>query len=200
MYIAHDPGHGPAPGTIHNGITERDYVLEVARDCINWIPWAAQLLLRSDGEGTSYTDRAQAAATAGIQLVFCHHVNAMEPGQPGQGLITFYDPSDDVGREVARVIARAAPARLYRQQYGVIGTSPYAAWDDRVERVMKPYRAYGIPCVLIEWGFASDVGDAEALLDLRMRPAMVAAVACGVARAYELLHSALPDRSFPASL
>lgn len=117
MIVAHDPGHGWEPaiiGSHANGIIERDYVLELALDVARGIDWphvTHRLLRTSNDKGPgclNYHPRATSAL--GSDLVICHHVNAAGPD--AHGMLTFWDPGDKLGEEVAKAIARAAPARL----------------------------------------------------------------------------------------
>lgn len=186
--ICHDPGHGHNgdPGTSHGEIVERELVLSIATDIAAGIPWCDHRLLRHAADGPSYADRARAAVMCGAKLVLCHHVNAYSDST-AHGLITFYDPSDPVGRAVAETISRSAPAKLLRPLTGIFPALT-TDWTRDARSVLEHYRELGLPAVLIEWGFATNSGDAASLLDPNIRPQIVCAAANGIARAMELCH------------
>lgn len=206
LVFAHDPGHGKVrliggrevvdPGTsaradingdgnIGAEDSEANEVLSFARDIRDGVPWAAHILLRDGPVGPTYQERAERAKKAGASLVLCHHVNANNSSKP-HGLMAFYLPSDELGSEVASVIARCAPKPLWRG-----GATPATSrtWP-RVVGVMSCYANVGLPVVLIEWGFATNPGNAMALADLTLRPAIVACAASGIAHAMYYLHKA----------
>lgn len=188
MLVAHDPGHG-APlritGTTAGGIAERDLVLELARDVAAGILWAQHLLLRDEPEGPSYDERANAAAAAGARLVLCHHVNAYSSDK-ARGLMVFVDEHDGLAEEVGLAITRATPAELVRED--ALAFALQGDWTRDAHAVIEHYHRRGLPCVFIEWGFATSPHDVDVLTRARSRPAIVACAAAGIARAIELTH------------
>jgi len=184
MRVGHDPGHGHNgdTGCVHNGVVESTYVMTLAQDITAGIPWVNHTLLRKVDDAPAYAERAQAALKAGCDLVFLHHVDAA--GLTDTGLKAFFDPGDELGFEVAGVLSRCSPARLWRGK-----TQPFAATErgwPRVRWCLEWYRQVGLSAVLIEWGYSTNPGDATVLLDPKARPAQVACVASGIARALEL--------------
>jgi N-acetylmuramoyl-L-alanine amidase len=184
MKIGHDPGHGfkGDTGCVHNGVVESEYVLTLAQDVAAGIPWVTHTLLRSAEEAPAYAERAQSALKANCDLVFLHHVDAAGPAD--SGLKAFFDPGDEPGFEVAGALSRCSPTRLWRGK-----TQPFAATErgwPRVRWCLEWYRQLGLSAVLIEWGYSTNPADAETLLDPKGRPAQVAAVMSGIARAMEL--------------
>ncbi len=186
--IAIDPGHGqgssPAGCDVGTG-TERDYVLDFARDVIAFSPQWSWRLLRGLPEGESYSDRASVAAQWACDLVLCIHVNAAKSADL-QGLITFYDASDLEGEETAAAIMRAAPADLRRRNPEPYPTSQ-ANWTRRADNVIQTYRLAGLSVVLVELGFATSARDLAVLQRPESRDALCASVVAGVARRIELL-------------
>ena len=190
MLLCHDPGHGAKPailGVCKNGIVERDAVLSIVQDIAAGIPWVEHQLLRKSSIGLLDADRAQVARQLGAEFVLCHHINE-DLDANSHGLITFYEPGDAIGQQVATVIAGAAPEKLLRPEKYRTYAAVAGDWTSRALWVLDHYRKVGIPCALIEWGFASYPTDAAYLLDTDNRPAMVACVAAGVARAMELIN------------
>lgn len=191
MIIAHDPGHGGEYRTIgaaHNGIVERELVLDIARDVALGIPWVQHVLLRTTLDGPKYAERPPAAVRAKANFVICHHVNAYKDGS-AHGLCTFFDEGDVLGKEVAEAIVRASPAALLRHPVeSCFVTKPAPDWTADAHAVIGWYRSVGLSAMLIEWGYCTAAGDAEALRSPSVRPAMVAACAAGIARALELTH------------
>ena len=186
MIVAHDPGHGQPPAVIgcnSNGIVERDFVLKLAEDIAAGIDWPglSQRLLRTSNDGPGCPDyHVRATKALGSDLVICHHVNASSDG--AHGLITFYDDGDELGKAVAIEVARSAPPNLRRSINGVFAAKP-TDWTKAAHWVLEHYRCLGIPACLIEWGFSTNADDARFLLDPAARPALIATVAAGLARA-----------------
>lgn len=186
-----DPGHDLArPGCSHNGLDETAYVHDLAEYLDAYMrmgPHCVTTVSRAADEATKrYTARANEAKLWGAELVLCLHVNAMPPGGlTARGLMTFYVDGDQVSADIAQVIARCSPARLYR------GSSRcFAAraddWTKHALAVMTPYHELGLPVVLVELGFATDASDADIMLNDATRPAFAAMVMAGAARAMEL--------------
>ena len=193
MIIGHDPGHGMPPavmGVVANGIVERDAVWSVGQNIVAGIPWVQHVLLRKQDGTPDYAQRARDALTAGCQFVFCHHINEDQSNPSTRGTITFYDPTDPIGMGVAQAITAAAPP-LLRRNVNMIFPCSHVDWTARTDWVIEHYRNVGIPCCLIEWGFASNQNDAAYLLGKQGRPGIVSAVEAGITRAMELLNA--PD-------
>ena len=197
--IGHDPGHGAPPAVIGvqaNGIVERDYVFRLAMDIAAGVPGYNHQMLRTGQVGLLDYLRADAAKQRGCQLVLCHHVN--EDADPAShGLIAFYSPDDAIGQQVAEAISDVAPQQLLRTS----GYRTFAArpddWTSRALWVIHHYRGVGMPCVLIEWGFASHASDAAYLLAPENRPALLSCVEVGLARYTELTAGELACKETP---
>lgn len=187
LVVAHDPGHGPSPGCVHNGILERDYVFSLAQDIAAGIPWVKHVLLRGGPEGADYTVRANAAKEAGAQLVFLHHVNAIDDPTE-RGMLTFFasKQSGKLANVVSNVVATCGPYNIRNRRS--IGATE-SAWP-RVHWCLEKYLSVGLDPVLLEWGFSTNADEARTLLNPATRPGQVAAVACGIAAAIAYLHQA----------
>lgn len=188
LLVAHDPGHGAGPrptGTCHGDLIERDWVLRMAEDLEAAVPWARHRLLRTIDVGPTYSDRAVDAEACGASLVLSHHVNA-HVDTSLDGLMCFVAPDDQIGLEVGNAIMRAAPAELRRKKARST-LSRSGNWTRDAWSVLERYRARGIPVVLIEWGFATSPNDYGVLMSPASRPALCAAGAAGIARAFELI-------------
>jgi len=199
MIIAHDPGHGIAPnlegvpvGPKYNNAqpVERDIVMGIANDVVKGLAgWCTHVMLRTDAIGEPYTERAKQAKIEKAQLVICYHIDSSTKPHD-HGLHALYLPGDKLGWEAACAIQRCAPMALLQSRL-----TPWPAlfekWP-RVKWVLGHYAEVGIPAVLVELGYATadpeTFRDAEVLLDYRSRPAIVACIAAGIARAMELTH------------
>jgi hypothetical protein len=213
MKLAHCPGHGIMKrgaldsGCVHNGIVESVVTMDIAKEMTRrvLVPMGYHVLLRDGEEGVSYSDRAELAKNEHVDLVICHHVNAAMkvlridttendemvtkavPNTSAHGLLVFYSHDDEVGRDVAEMIERAAPYPLIRPGDDDDIAASRGDWTRRANWVMSHYRKHGIPTVFIEWGFATNAHDAMYLLDQSSRPAMAACVLAGAARALEFI-------------
>jgi N-acetylmuramoyl-L-alanine amidase len=193
MRLAHCPGHGIMKrgtldsGCVHNGIVESIVTMDIAKEMTRrvLVPMGYHALLRDGGTGVDYGERALLANREHVDLVICHHINAAS-SPSAHGLIVFYSHDDEVGREVAEMIERAAPYPLIRPGNDDDIAASRGDWTRRANWVMSHYRRYGIPAVLIEWGFSTNVDDAKYLLSEKSRPAMAACVVAGVARFTEI--------------
>jgi N-acetylmuramoyl-L-alanine amidase len=204
ILVAHDPGHGrmrridgklvldngtPAridvdgDGDIDRDDSEAALVLGISRSIIDGLPAYSHVLLRDGPVGPSYQQRAAKAKERGADLALLHHINAYEKSEAAHGLKAFYLPDDTLGYETASAIARAAPHPLFR---GAATPATSRDWA-RVVWVLSHYASVGMPCVLIEWGFATNARDREVLVDPLWRPALVACAAAGIAHAGQLV-------------
>jgi N-acetylmuramoyl-L-alanine amidase len=193
MMVAHCPGHGIMKGSTldkgcqHNGVVESDVTMDISRGVSRYavVPVGNHLLLRDGDCSGTYEQRSIEAARHNVDLVICHHVNAYN-SPSAHGLIVFYSHDDEMGREVAEMIERAAPYPLIRPGDDDDIAASRGDWTRNANWVMSHYRKHGIPAVLIEWGFATNVNDAKYLLSEKSRPAMAACVLAGVARFFEV--------------
>jgi len=193
MNFAHCPGHGIMKGTaldrgcVHNGIIESVTTIGIARYIARHVldPMWNHVLLRNGDTGIGYSERAKIAKKESIDLVICHHINASS-SPSSHGLIVFYSHDDIVGRDVAEMIERAAPYPLIRPGDDDDIATSRGDWTRNANWVMSHYRKHGIPTVLIEWGFSTNIDDAKYLLNEKSRPAMAACVMAGVARFIEV--------------
>jgi N-acetylmuramoyl-L-alanine amidase len=196
MLIAHCPGHGIKKhgvidsGCDHNGIVEADVVLDIAmsmhrRSSIGGAT-VSGMPLRESLVGERYDMRAKMAKNIAADLVICHHINAHD-NSSARGMLVFYQETDEIGRQVADMMERAAPFELIRKGHDDDIATRRGDWTRNANWVMGHYRKYGIPCVLVEWGFATNTQDAMYLLDQSSRPAMAACVLAGAARALEFM-------------
>jgi N-acetylmuramoyl-L-alanine amidase len=193
MKLAHCPGHGIMKsaldcGCVHNGIVESVVTMDIAKEMTRrvLVPMGYHVLLRDGDVGIGYSERAQKAKDEHADLVICHHVNAAS-SPSAHGLIVFFSHDDEMGREVAEMVERATPYPLIRPGDDDDIAASRGDWTRNANWVMSHYRKHGIPAVLIEWGFSTNVDDAKYLLSQKSRPAMAACVMAGVARFFELL-------------
>lgn len=196
--IWQDPQHGgTSTGCSYNGIIEKDYVVEIARDLQPALaPFAVnQRFSRKGDDSIPYDVRAQQAKEFGAKLAILHHVNAIvhpkdhpqagEPIEHIDGLMTFCHPQDPIGYHVAEMIGRCAPKELRQKNPTYLSNN--LDWKKRAHYCLQFYRAVRIPAVLIEWGFATSPKDSEILQDEDHRLAMCAAVVAGIGRAHEMI-------------
>jgi N-acetylmuramoyl-L-alanine amidase len=186
--LDHVPGHGGEdPGCLQLGTPEKDWVLSMALDCETAIkPWGIeQHLTRRTDINTSPHEESQLCMEHGAHLAICHHVNTNDNPEV-DGLMCFALASDPWGVQIGDAIMRAAPAGLLRRSPKTTLIHPN---DRDWPRVYTSLRLFTCAAVLIEYGFATSPKDREILLDPVSRPALVAAVLCGVARFQQLMHA-----------
>jgi len=201
MKLLHDPGHGGSNrGCEHAGLIEREWVLGLSTDLVVALSGfgVQQKLTREMDISLPYEDRAAAGWQWGAKLVFCHHVNAAVkkdsagvevPDESPDGLIAFALAEDSIAQAVGDAIMRAAPIGLLRSKAKTVPATPFD-WTENANNVMRHYARHSMHVVLIEWGFATSPRDRAVLQSATSRPALCAAVAAGVGRAYELLSAA----------
>lgn len=184
MKVFHCPGHGMVKngildvGCTHNGIVESVIVREIC--CAIGVPRVDAM--RADG----YRERAKEAHETGADFVICHHINA-HTSPSARGLLVFYSMGDGVAAAAADMIERSAPYALQRKGHDDDIETIRGDWTRNANWVMSHYRKYNIPTVLIEWGFASNNGDAEFLLDPSNYDQIAACASVGIARAMHAL-------------
>jgi N-acetylmuramoyl-L-alanine amidase len=187
MLVAHDPGHGGKdPGTSHNGIVEKDWVLQFSQEVVAALPWCQHVLTRTEDRNLGLTEAAQIALDKWADVAICHHVDASSDPDV-DGLRCYYLPGDHVGKEMAEAIMRAAPKELLSKKPRPTPCNS-EDWTRRAYNCMAPFRAREIPVVLVEWGFVTSLHDSEILKAQRSLPALCMAAGAGIARAYEILH------------
>lgn len=187
MKVFHDPGHGGDDhGCVHNGIVEKDLVLDIALDISEALrPWGiTQQFSRVIDVSSSLHWRAESAAEFGADIALVYHIDALEGAPHAKGLITRCIPGD-IGFDVAWQITHCAPKWLFRAP-AIPGLPGSRLWTKGVEKVLKPYHERNVPAVLIKWGFATNPDDAKVLLSPASRPAIIATAIAGIARAMEL--------------
>lgn len=194
MRLLLDAGHGGRDsGTKANGITEADYVLELASDVVDAIA-ADALPVQVAHTRTEHVtpidlgDRGAIGRAFGADLVVSLHVNAAVDSK-AHGARFFFAPGSVLGRKVAEAMFAKVPARL-RHKLGV-QSAESNAWA-RVHAVLRHHRA---PAVLVEAGFATNPDDAAALKDADVRRELVAAIVEGIRVATENFSRSSPSPS-----
>jgi N-acetylmuramoyl-L-alanine amidase len=193
--VWHDPGHGGSnKGLEHEGFVERHWNLEFAQLLTDKLvgDFPEQQIARHSDEHAYYSKRAQKAQTWGADVALLHHVNgafwpADGPHEGGprlhmQGAICFTMRSNSARLwSMARVLLYHLPGDLRRTRNDLI-IAESDNWTRDAHGHLRHYTGLGIPAILIEWGFATNPNDREALQDTRTRLQMVRAVAAALHR------------------
>ena len=90
------------------------------------------------------------------------HARAGEPVTYRDGLTCYAQASDNLGLEVGAAIMRAAPRDLLVSKVRCVPTSEHD-WTKNANYILAQYARWGIPGVLIEWGFATSPRDRATL-------------------------------------
>lgn len=183
MKLMIDPGHGGrSTGAVANGLVEKKLVLDIA-GALRRSAHAAFVvpghMTRIMDVAVSLDERGRLSREFNADLVLSIHANAWLPS--ARGLMAFYWPGNEVGRQVAQCIQRSAPLGLSQRS----ARPPYAAGPEwpRVRNVLRRHRA---TAVLVELGFLTNVQDAQLLASPQIRQELLPCLLSGVARAITL--------------
>lgn len=175
--IVIDPGHGGSdPGTIRNGVSEKDLTLDMAtrlRAILVVRGW--QVMMTRDGDRDVYqaddsaTDELQArddiANSHGARVLVSIHVNSYVNSGPHGVTAYYYKPSD---LALAQAIDRACAAELDLKNNGVVKDKLYVVHHA------------DMPAALIETAFLSNPDDFALLQSSSWRQKMAQAIADGI--------------------
>jgi N-acetylmuramoyl-L-alanine amidase len=168
-----DPGHGGKdPGTMHNGLREKDLNLSVALMVVEDLKarGAKVIMTRPNDTFIELDDRADTANRAGADLFLSIHTNSST--KPGICGFAVYVSDSASPSSVA-----AASDIAHRIEQG--GVSPCGAQPHRAGyRVLVHNRR---PAVLLEMGFITNSGDASNLGSARYQRMLADCVAEGIA-------------------
>lgn len=170
-----DPGHGgPDPGAVNEllALRESDINLSLALEFLrvsSGAPYDVRLLRVTDAS-LSLADRARLANEAGVAALLSFHANAAsEPGAEGFEVWTSRGetPADRLSTLIFTEFLLGTM---------LVGREDKDDGDPDKEADFYVLRASSMPAVLIEFGFITNEGDAEALSDPDARAEMVQAV------------------------
>lgn len=178
MRVCIDPGHGGTnPGCQYPGLSERAYVLELAKALALALTQHGHqaTLTRSLDTTRSFTYRAGVAKSFKADIAISLHVNA-DTDPKSHGLQTYYMPDDELARRLAVALEACAPPNLRRKKGTVIAASLDGLGDDAV------LHRYEMPAALVELAFASNPDDRAYLLSYTGQQAIVNALVAGIER------------------
>lgn len=132
LLVAVDPGHGGIdPGAVHEGLQEKDLVLDIARRLaarIEAAPGLSAFLTREDDRYISLRERLALVRRAGAHLMLSLHADSLAEGDvQGVGVYTLSDIASD----------RATRAFAERENRAdILAGADLAGSDDALTRVL----------------------------------------------------------------
>lgn len=153
-----DPGHGGSdPGTVHNGLREKDIVLKVGLILENKLKasGANVVMTRRDDSYVSLEQRSNIANTYQSDTFVSIHVNAVENIPTANGTETYWNRTyaSEESRKLAQAIQKQLIEKLQTKDRGVKEANFY---------VIRHTKS---PSVLVELGFLSNKDEAKRLND-----------------------------------
>jgi len=184
-----DPGHGGAdPGTIHNGIIERDYVLAMAHRVARLFDNNSNIdivLTREENTSVSLSDRAAFANNLNADLFISIHVNAAQfPSGAinyiANGIETWYN-FGELERAANNLFTSRQFATIIQQNL-VAGTSSAnrGIWYGDMIVLLETE----MPSVLIELGFLTNPAEAARLANAQHQARLAQAIHDAIIEAY----------------
>lgn len=187
MNIGIEAGHKKTEadiGCTATNFVEADYNMNMSRAFAGMLKrindgLTYTLIRKTDDELLGFKDRGERAREANCDFVFVLHTNS-EADKTRHGALGFHWPDSELGEAVSNTVLQAMPHVLRRT------TPSFAAFQEdffggRPRRTLKPYVDRGIPAMLLEFGYASNETDLEALQDTSTQFGICAALLCGVA-------------------
>lgn len=204
-----DPGHGGKdPGTVHNGVIEREVTLDISKRVGNILAGKGIQVQysRTDNTWVSLSTRAYMTNQARADVLLSIHVNA-SPNESACGLETYFpdtaasnaDASKVVGLENANgghkgdAVSPASASSVRSQEsrrladivqkctLSVMKEKSFAVRDGGVKS--GPFRVLlgaNIPGVLVEVGYCSNAQEAANLASPTYRQALAEGIASGI--------------------
>ena len=171
-----DPGHGGYdPGASGNGLVEKDLTLSIALYCRDELTQYAHTIVdmtRSDDTFVDLLPRAEYARDAGADLFVSIHINAgggtgSEVWIPNDSSwhYEFHEIGDELGdRILERLEALGLSNRGNKDRDYGASSNPNGTYEDGSMAdylsVIRNCRRFGIPAVLVEYGFIDNASDA----------------------------------------
>ncbi|MCL2199885.1 MAG: N-acetylmuramoyl-L-alanine amidase family protein [Defluviitaleaceae bacterium] len=174
-----DPGHGGSdPGTHHNGILEKDFVLMLSHKVMQLLdadPFIQAFMTRRDDTFVSLLNRAEFANDLDADLFISVHLNAAEKS-PGvinpavHGIETWYANAES--RSLANIMQRQKIQHTNAHSRGL-----------RSGPNLVVLREANMPAVLLELGFITSPDEAARLLGTQYQWQLAHAIYRGIAEA-----------------
>lgn len=175
--VAIDPGHGgPDPGSVNGSFLEKDFTWQISKQLqgVLELHGIDSVFTRNEDEDPAFSVRNRRANDAGAKLIVSVHVNAFKDGS-ARGLKAYYWPENRDMLAMAKIIQRAAPYELYRNN-----ALPVPAVPGVEQRSRNLLGAYTLPAVLIETAFISNDNDLAALQDKDCQQRIAIAILLGI--------------------
>ncbi len=168
LVVCIDPGHGGKDdGAVHNGITEKDKNLEIAKKVGKYLKdkGAKVYYTRTDDTYVSLTDRTDYAEDKKCNLFVSIHCNASDDAGEN-GTEVYYSVKSKYAKEsLAKHIAKGVADALGTRLRDGDGARTRQGNDGDYYSVIRTSAAKGIPGLIVEHAFTSNGSDAAALKD-----------------------------------
>jgi len=184
-----DPGHGGSdPGTIHNGIIERDYVLAMAHRVASLFDNNQNIdivLTREENKSMTLLNRAAFANELNADLFISIHVNAAQfasgvINQTANGIETWYNFGELESSANNPFTSRQFANIVQRQLIGSTGAANRGTWYGDMIVLLETQ----MPSVLLELGFVTNPAEAARLANVAYQVLLAQAIHDAIIEAY----------------
>ena len=165
LVVCIDPGHGGKDdGTTHNGITEKDVNLKLAKMLRDELKngGAKVYMTRTDDSYISLTDRTDYADEKDCNLFVSVHCNYNDDSSKRGTEVYYSVKSEYAKKKLSKAISAAVSDALGTTDRGALTRQGN---DGDYYSVIRTSAAKGIPGIIVEHAFVSNSKDAEALKD-----------------------------------
>jgi N-acetylmuramoyl-L-alanine amidase len=185
-----DPGHGGSdPGTIHNGVVEKELTLAVSQkimQLLNADPFITAYMTRHDDVYVSLLGRAEFANNLGADMFVSIHANAAALNRTTinpypHGIATWYTISPPEAAENHNLNSRQLAQIIQRHKINASNANDRGA---RHEPNFVVLRETNMPAVLLELGFLTNPAEAARLADSAYRWTLAHAIYQGIVEAF----------------
>lgn len=151
-----DPGHGGAdPGAVHNGLIEKELVLDISNILVSLIGNKYDTLLTRNSNSVKPSFASRVSATKDAKAFISIHVNASTSSSARGYETLMYSKASQVTGRLAKLVHNRVIGSL--QHYHKIKAPTYKVLD----RGIKPRELYVLrnskcPAILVECGFITN--------------------------------------------
>jgi len=184
-----DPGHGGTdPGAIHNGIIERDLVLNISRlveQLFEGNPDIAVFMTRNGNQSLTLSQRADFANELGAHLFVSIHANAAQYrsgviNTAANGIETWYNFGELEREADNNFTSRQFAEIVQRNMINRTGAVNRGLWYGN----MIVFQETHMPSVLLELGFLTNFAEAQRLANPQYQVALAHAIHDAIVEAF----------------
>ena len=184
-----DPGHGGTdPGAIHNGIIERDLVLNISRQVEQLFehnPYITVFMTRDGNQSVTLLERAEFANALGADLFVSIHANAAQYRSgainvAANGIETWYNFGELEREAENNFTSRQFAEMVQRNMISRTGAVNRGLWYGNMIVLVETQ----MPSVLLELGFLTNPAEAQRLANSQYQLALAHAIYDAIVEAF----------------